>query len=211
MRARTPRPWTSHVRWIAPDAHDAARLFVGIELGGGMRSLDGGVTWEDRKPGSQPDAHTLRTHPLAPGRVYEAAGGGFAETTDGGNSWSGFDEGLTRRYVWGLAIDPADPNTVVVSAAPGPREAHGAETGEAAIYRRVRSTPWVEVRNGLPEPKGARAYVLESCPSQPGTFYAAGRDGEVYRSSDGGLEWERLELNWPAGYRVEYVRGFVVI
>jgi hypothetical protein len=29
-----PRPWTSHVRWIAPNPHDADLLLVGIELGG---------------------------------------------------------------------------------------------------------------------------------------------------------------------------------
>src|SRR5215207_3783253 len=33
-----PRPWTSHVRWIAPSPHDADLLLVGIELGGVMRS-----------------------------------------------------------------------------------------------------------------------------------------------------------------------------
>ena len=33
-----PRPWTSHVRWIAPSPHDAGLLLVGIELGGLMRS-----------------------------------------------------------------------------------------------------------------------------------------------------------------------------
>src|SRR5256886_13287085 len=29
-----PRPWTSHVRWIAPSPHDADLVLVGIELGG---------------------------------------------------------------------------------------------------------------------------------------------------------------------------------
>src|SRR5437867_11199383 len=28
-----PRPWTSHVRWIAPNPHAAELLLVGIELG----------------------------------------------------------------------------------------------------------------------------------------------------------------------------------
>ena len=28
-----PRPWTSHVRWIAPSPHDADLLLLGIELG----------------------------------------------------------------------------------------------------------------------------------------------------------------------------------
>ena len=37
-----PRPWTHHVRWIAPDPHHAERLLVGIELGGVMASENGG-------------------------------------------------------------------------------------------------------------------------------------------------------------------------
>ena len=39
-----PRPWTSHVRWIAPSPHDADLVLAGIELGGLMRSSDGGET-----------------------------------------------------------------------------------------------------------------------------------------------------------------------
>ena len=46
-----PRPWTSHVRWIAPSPHDADLLLVGIELGGLMRSTDRGETWHDHRPG----------------------------------------------------------------------------------------------------------------------------------------------------------------
>jgi hypothetical protein len=206
-----PRPWTSHVRWIAPDPNEEQRLFVGIELGGVMRSQDAGLTWEDRKPGSQYDAHTLRTHRLAPGRVYEAAGGGYAESRDGGASWQRFDEGLTRRYVWGLAIDPRNPNVMLVSAAPGPREAHGSQTGEAAIYRRVGDAPWEEIRDGLPPPRGTRAYVLATCEAEPGSFYAATRDGNVYRSADAGISWERLELLWPEEYQTPDVNGFVVV
>src|ERR687886_257054 len=71
-----PRPWTSHVRWIAPSPHDAARLLVGIELGGLMYSDDGGQTWADHRPGAQRDVHALAWHPRVPGRAYEAAGCG---------------------------------------------------------------------------------------------------------------------------------------
>ena len=73
-----PRPYTHHVRWIALHPTDPAILYVGIELGGVMVTRDGGATWEDRKPGSQYDAHAIATHPAAPDRVYEAAGGGVA-------------------------------------------------------------------------------------------------------------------------------------
>src|SRR5262245_41249229 len=67
-----PRPWTSHVRWIAPSPHDAQLLLVGIELGGLMRTEDGGGSWQDHRPGAQPDVHSLAWHPRAAGRAYEA-------------------------------------------------------------------------------------------------------------------------------------------
>ena len=41
-----PRPWTSHVRWIAPSPDDPKVVLVGIELGGLMRTDDGGRSWD---------------------------------------------------------------------------------------------------------------------------------------------------------------------
>src|SRR3954451_14091584 len=70
-----PRPWTSHVRWVAPSPHDAETLIVGIELGGLMRSTDGGWSWQDHRPGAQRDVHSLAWHPRVDGRAYEAGGG----------------------------------------------------------------------------------------------------------------------------------------
>jgi photosystem II stability/assembly factor-like uncharacterized protein len=205
-----PRPWTSHVRWVQPDPNVAERLFVGIELGGVLRSLDGGQTWEDRKDGGQHDCHTLAAHRRAPGRVYEAAGGGYAESTDGGASWRHLDEGLTRRYTWGLAVDPGDPDTVLLSAAPGPRQAHGPDQAEAAIYRRTGDAPWQEVSEGLPAPRGTNAYVLATHDAEPGVFYAATRRGDLYRSADAGRSWERMTVTWPVGYQPQDVRAMVV-
>ena len=91
------RPWTHHARWIEPDPWVAGRLCVAIELGGVMRSSDGGRTWEDRKPHARRDAHTPRTHSQAAGRVYQAAGDGYAETMDAGVSWREGDEGLAAQ------------------------------------------------------------------------------------------------------------------
>src|ERR671930_26114 len=79
-----PRPWTSHVRWIAPSPHDANLLLVGIELGGLMRTTDGGASWQDHRPGAQPVVHSLAWHPRAEGRAYEAGGGGSAGGDRGG-------------------------------------------------------------------------------------------------------------------------------
>lgn len=89
-----PRPHTHHVRWIQTDHHNEHRIFVGIELGGVMKSEDKGAHWEDRKPNSQYDCHSMAVHPRVSGRVYEAAGGGYAESFDGGTTWQTVNEGL---------------------------------------------------------------------------------------------------------------------
>src|SRR5258708_40282165 len=43
-----PKPATSHVRCITPDLHVARRVFVAVEAGALVRSLNGGAHWEDR-------------------------------------------------------------------------------------------------------------------------------------------------------------------
>jgi hypothetical protein len=93
-----PRPWTSHVRWIAPSPHDADLLLVGIELGGLMRSVDGGQSWADHRPGAQRDVHSLAWHPHTSGRAYEAGGGGAAFSSNAGETWQSADDGLDHRY-----------------------------------------------------------------------------------------------------------------
>src|SRR5918998_1360788 len=97
-----PRPWTSHVRAIALSFEDPDLIVAGIELGGVVRSEDGGESWQDQRPGAYADCHTLATHPSAPDVVYEAAGGGVAQSEDFGESWIVADAGIKHRYVWGL-------------------------------------------------------------------------------------------------------------
>jgi photosystem II stability/assembly factor-like uncharacterized protein len=198
-----PRPDTSHVRWIALDPIQVGLLYVCIEAGALLRSWDGGRTWTDRTPDGPYDTHTLAVHSLAPGRLYSAAGDGFmqhgrgfSESRDGGDTWERPDEGLDRNYLWGLAVDPDDPDTLVVSGAPSPQAAHAAPAGDSHVYRRSGAGPWRPVE-GLPEPSGTTAPVLASVPGQPGVFFAASNRG-LHRSSDGGARWAPLSLD-PSG------------
>jgi hypothetical protein len=55
-------------------------------------------------------------HPLASGRIYSAAGDGYFESTDAGDSWRSPEDGLKHHYLVGAAVDAADPDTVCVSA-----------------------------------------------------------------------------------------------
>lgn len=211
-----PRPETSHVRWISPDPHVPGRLFIAVEAGALIQSPDSGASWHDRTPDGPRDTHTLATHKDAPGRLYSAAGDGFmragmgyAESHDAGETWERFFEGLSHHYLWGIAVDPADPETVVVSAAASPRKAHDPRGAESTIYRKEAGRPWREVREGLPEVEGRIASILASDETEPGVFYALTNEG-VYRSPDRGLGWERLDVAWPDHYRYQHPRGLAV-
>jgi photosystem II stability/assembly factor-like uncharacterized protein len=181
-----PRPWTSHVRWIAPSPHDAALILVGIELGGLMRSTDGGATWQDHRPGAQPDVHSLTWHPRAHERAYEAGGGGAAYSMDAGDTWQAADDGRDRHYTWSVAVDPDDPELWYVSASTGPFAAHGGRDPQARIYRRREGDPWEALAGGLPEPLPAMPYALVA---GDGRVFAGMADGQIWESRDRGDTW----------------------
>jgi photosystem II stability/assembly factor-like uncharacterized protein len=181
-----PRPWTSHVRWIAPSPHVAELVLVGIELGGLMRSSDGGESWQDHRPGAQRDVHSLAWHPRVRDRAYEAGGGGAAFSEDAGESWQPADEGRDRHYTWSVAVDPEDAEVWYVSASSGPFAAHGGGDPQARIYRRRGGEPWRALAGGLPEPLPAMPYALVA---GDGRLFAGLADGEIWESRDGGDSW----------------------
>jgi hypothetical protein len=183
-----PRPWTSHVRWIAPSPRDAGLLLVGIELGGLMRSEDGGETWSDHRPGAQPDVHALAWHGTEPGRAYEAGGGGAAWSDDGGATWSPADAGRDRHYTWALAVDPSDADRWFLSASTGPYAAHGRGPAEAVVYRWEGDGPWKPLTPTL----DSMPYALAL---RDGTLFAGLADGRVLAGDDDGDGWRALALH----------------
>ena len=212
-----PRPYTSHVRWITPDPVQAGRIFAAIEAGALVRTLDGGQTWEDRKPGSPFDTHTLVMPRQAPNWLYSAAGdgfmhpgNGFVQSDDGGDTWYRPDEGLQYNYLWSVAVDPVDPDTLVVSAAPGPQQAHNPMSAESAIYRRSEGSRWQQIHAGLPQPRGLLTSVLASNEAEPHVFYAGNNKG-IFRSADAGLTWQELSIPWPTGTQVGRVDALIIV
>ncbi|MFC6861961.1 WD40/YVTN/BNR-like repeat-containing protein [Halomicroarcula sp. GCM10025817] len=197
-----PRPHTHHVRWIAVAPDDPEQLYVAIEAGAFVRSPDGGATWDDHPDGARRDTHTLATHADAPDRVYTAAGDGYARSDDRGETWATPQAGLDHRYVWSVAVHPADPEVVVVSAASGPYTAHST-TGESYVYRRTGGA-WTRAMAGLPAPDGLARAVLAT---DAEAFYALTNHG-LFRSTDG-REWDAVGP-WCDAYD-QVPRGLAVV
>ncbi len=188
-----PRPWTHHVSTIALHPSDPDSLAVGIELGGVMRSADGGRTWADHNPQAHSDAHQLATHPLAPERLYEVAGQGIAVSPDRGQSWRRLDAGLDRHYAWATAADSSDPDLWYASVSRGPYAAHGSGDGEARLLR-SNGDGWSAIDTWGDEPALRRMpYALATLPGQPGRLLVGLRGGSMLLTDDAGATWNRLE------------------
>jgi hypothetical protein len=185
-----PRPDTHHVRWIACHPLEPERLWVAIEAGALVSTIDGGRTWRDRVPGGPWDTHELAVHRNAPDSLRVSAGDGYFESDDAGATWGSPSAGLEVGYLRSVAIDPGPPEVVVVSASSGPYSAYLAGRSDGRLYRRLASERWERVRDGWPEPASTIAPLL-CAGSQGGELWAADERG-VHGSDDGGKSWRHV-------------------
>jgi photosystem II stability/assembly factor-like uncharacterized protein len=196
-----PRPDTHHVRWIACHPLDPNRLWVAL-----VSTLDSGRTWRDRIPGGPWDTHELAIHRDAPETLRVSAGDGYFESDDGGSTWRSPRTGLDVGYLRSVAIDPGQPEIVVVSAASGPHSAYVAGRSDGRLYRRLARGEWERVRDGWPE-KASTIAPLLCAGATAGELWAADERG-VHRSADGGTSWRRVVSHATAP---QHLRGFAVV
>jgi len=195
-----PRPWTHHIRWIEPDENNPNYVFAAVEAGALIQSHDGGKTWIDRVEQGPYDTHTLVTHPKTPARLYSAAGDGYFESFDYGESWTSPMEGLRHSYLYSVAVDSGDPQVVIVSASTGPGSAYSVEDAESFVYKKDEDGgKWRAVSNGLPEPAGTTIMIFVANQKVSGEVYAVNNRG-LFISADSGDSWKKLDTSWPKEY-----------
>ncbi len=196
-----PRPNTSHVWTIAIDPYDPDIVHVGIELGGVISTFDGGRSWRDRQPGADTDCHTLKMHRLAPGRIYEAGGACYCESADQGATWVRDLDGIPEelRYFYSLAVDPGDPDTLVLTASRDPFHGHHTTPPERAwgtAYRRTAQNKWQQLTNGFPAPEGTAMGWFVTDEVTAGLFHYVTPQRRIFASVDGAANW--TEIDWDS-------------
>ncbi len=172
--------------WGGPPAsrsisEDDDAVFVNVHVGGIVRSMDGGATWEPTID-IDSDVHKVWA---GWGRVFGACAWGLAESTDAGKTWTMRSDGLHAKYCRGVAVCG---ETVLVSASNGP------SGGRAAVYRgSLAGGPLERCRNGLPEWFGGNidSYCLDAA-SDLGVAVFGTEDGRVFVSTDEGATWTEV-------------------
>ena len=171
---------------LAVDPSRPARLYLGTEIQGLLRSTDGGVTWEAVNQGLADGGNTAITALAASRRPFGTAfagtsNGGLYRTVNGGDSWSPLRQGLPDTGVQALAVSPSTPRTVYASF-----------TG-SGIYRSTDAgASWTPA--GDPAPPGIPVSALAVHPSSPLVVYAGTRRGGVFKTTDGGVHWTATAL-----------------
>jgi len=197
---------------VAPGANPAKRIlgltahpsnsdeiYGAIEVGGIIRSLDGGEHWDNVSHGQYLNDDTVDMHGVLVGRwrpetVFAVARAGLFRSIDQGEHWvSARLEPLNPKgqtYCRAIREVPGDPKTIWVAAGPN------FQSDAGVLFRSTDGgLTWARVDMGV-QPK-TTMFAIAFDERQPRRMYCATSGGEVFTSEDGGQSWAGRHL--PAG------------
>lgn len=180
-----------HVHGFAIHLDRPERIFVGVEHGALISSLDGGETWREALVGR--DLHRVEIDPRDPERVFAAAGSGLYRSDDAGEEWSPV-AALRGLYLHSIVFDPETPERMYVYANRDGNPVYRSEDGGES---------WDPLGGGLPAASPADPFRLH--PDDPGTLLYAGDVGEgsrLFVSHDAGDTWCRIDEPLPKVWRL---------
>ncbi|MBA2304741.1 MAG: carbohydrate-binding protein [Acidobacteria bacterium] len=119
---------------ITIDATLPSTVYATTRTNGVFRSFDGGATWHEISAGlTTPSSRIMGRNapviidPTNPQTLYVGSeGGGVFKSNDGGEQWSAVNAGLDNLSVYGLVMDPSNPNILYAA---GPNGVYKTLTG----------------------------------------------------------------------------------
>jgi hypothetical protein len=169
-------------------ATSGQRWFANVHVGGVWRSADHGETWSEVVPAAQ-DVHEIVSDES--GRLAAASARGFGWSAGDGESWQWTTDGLHAHYCRAVALDRG---TAFVTASTGP------STADCRLYRAGVGDRFEPCGGKLPH---SFPFNIETgtIAARNGAVALGTSDGRVYRSADGGDNWELIQHGiWPVTY-----------
>jgi hypothetical protein len=198
---------------IVVDPRDAARLTVGLSIGGVWRSDDAGGSWRPAThgmrapympPALQHAAHTQDPHALAqcaaaPDVWWCQHHGGLYRSTDDAATWREIPEAPPSAYGFPMAVHPADPDTAW--RVPAESDACRVPVDGRFVVTRTRDggASWDVLTRGLPQEHAYHLVLRHALDvDTAGRHLALGTNlGGVWTSGDGGDSWALLSNDLP--------------
>jgi photosystem II stability/assembly factor-like uncharacterized protein len=197
---------------VAPGANPAKRvlqlavnpanpdeLYGAIEVGGVIRSLDGGEHWENMSHGQYVNDDTVDMHGVLvgrwrPGTVFAIGRAGLFSSADRGQHWASARlEPLNPKgqtYCRDIREVPGDPRTIWVAAGASFQSDLG------VLFRsKDGGATWTRMKMGVEAHTTIFAVAFD--PRQPRRMYCATSGGQVFASEDAGESW--MERPLPEG------------
>lgn len=200
---------------------DYRHVLVASASGGVFKSTNAGITWEaifdDYGAGSigavamyqpNPDIIWVGTGEAA-NRNSSAYGDGIYKSMDGGKTFEHMGLEATHQIAE-IATHPSNPDIVYVAAV-GHLWGYG---GERGLFKTIDGgKTWAKAVNGLPndEKTGCSEIIMHPTNPdilfagfyhrlrQPASFYSGGEKGGLFKSTDGGNNWQKITNGLAAG------------
>jgi photosystem II stability/assembly factor-like uncharacterized protein len=184
---------------LAANPANPGEIYGAIEVGGVIRSLDGGEHWENMSHGQYVNDDTVDMHGVLvarwrSGTVLAIGRAGLFTSTDQGEHWASARlEPLNPKgqtYCRDIREVPGDPKTIWVAAGAGFQSDLG------ALFRSKDGGMSFKRMDMGVKPK-TTIFAVAFDERQPRRMYCAASGGEVFASEDGGESW--IERPLPAG------------
>jgi photosystem II stability/assembly factor-like uncharacterized protein len=216
-----------HIRFILPDARDPDTVYAAGQVGGLLKSTDGGESWVDFTDGIDPDVHSVAQDPSDPRTLYVITGGGgdivhgypppapqgrpIYRSTDGGGTWACISQNFDRTYAIQMVIDPDHPERMATAVARGiPSQwTNRPEKADAVIVHSPDGgATWAPATGELPDhfnvmieamtSAGGGTRIFAGTGGQTSKRFEGEATGEVYGSDAFGSGWRRIARGLPS-------------
>lgn len=163
---------------LAVQAKDGAVIY-GFDATGSrlLSSDDGGHEWTERSLPDPQGVASLAVHPDDPATVLATTPTGLMRSSDSGETW----EQVLAEPVTGVAYDPTDPDRIVTFQAPG---------GDGLVESTDGGATWESL--GLEVEGEDAVFHIAMHPTDDTIIYVGTVEASVYRTLDGGQEWEQI-------------------
>ena len=215
---RVKMAFPCRVMRLAADPASPDELYATLEVGGVMRSLDGGESWEDcsgdlvemaNRPHLKSkiqsdteiegmmDGHALCVSGASPGTVFLAVRMGLFRSDDRGASWDDMDVGRFSplTYSRDVRVSPENPSVLYACLSPA------AQSSDGSLYRSPDlGKTWARFDHDIKPEATMMAVALH--PRDAAQVHCVSRNGQVFSTLDAGDSWREDRL--PEGVRGIY-------